>query len=146
MTSCSHPCATPPASHVFLCVSPHVRLPAKGTQRSSDRMSPKGDASSILMGDWNFVMESEDRLCLRTMDFTGRADKIDTRCTSTPRTRATSLHTREFYGKVQNLPHLRQPPRLRPTRQTIQRSYTTTHQAIHSQAHHVCEDFQTNTS
>ena len=28
------------------------------------------------MGDWNFVRETEDRLCLRTMDFTGRADKL----------------------------------------------------------------------
>ena len=26
------------------------------------------------MGDWNFVKEPEDRLCLRTMDFTPRAD------------------------------------------------------------------------
>ena len=32
-------------------------------------------ALNILMGDWDFVMEAEDRLCLRTMHLTGRADK-----------------------------------------------------------------------
>ena len=40
-----------------------------------DCLAPNDTVLSILMGDWNFVMETEDRLCLRTMEFTGRADK-----------------------------------------------------------------------
>ena len=40
-----------------------------------DSLSPNDKVLSILMGDWNFVMETEDRICLRTMDFTGRADR-----------------------------------------------------------------------
>ena len=27
------------------------------------------------MGDWNFVMHNEDRLCMRTMQFTGNTDR-----------------------------------------------------------------------
>ena len=40
-----------------------------------ENISSNDSVLTILMGDWNFVMETEDRLCLRTMDFTGRADR-----------------------------------------------------------------------
>ena len=40
-----------------------------------DNLAPHDQVLSILMGDWNFVMETEDRLCLHTMDYTGRSDK-----------------------------------------------------------------------
>ena len=48
----------------------------------------------------------------------------------TPRTRATSPYTRELHCSVQHRPHLHQSPRFRPTRQTIQCIYTTTHKPI----------------
>ena len=40
-----------------------------------DSISPNDNVLSILMGDWNFVMNNEDRLCLRTMEFTGNSDR-----------------------------------------------------------------------
>ena len=40
-----------------------------------ESMAPNDTARTILMGDRNFGMETEDRLCLRTMEFTGSADK-----------------------------------------------------------------------
>ena len=45
------------------------------TLRLQKEMRPQLKVLSILMGDFNFVMKNEDRLCLRTMEHTGRHDK-----------------------------------------------------------------------
>ena len=40
-----------------------------------DTIADSNEVLSILMGDWNFVMTHEDRLCLSTMQFTGNSDR-----------------------------------------------------------------------
>ena len=40
-----------------------------------ESLAPNNTVLSILMGDWNFVMHDEDRLCMRTMQFTGNTDR-----------------------------------------------------------------------
>ena len=39
-------------------------------RRKSDTVAPKDEALTLLMGDWNFVMRTDDRFCLRTLDST----------------------------------------------------------------------------
>ena len=40
----------------------------------SENLSPKDEALTILMGDWNFVMKTDDRFCIRTLQSTGHTD------------------------------------------------------------------------
>ena len=44
------------------------------TQSLSDHLAPSDAALSVLMGDWNFVMEDDDRFCRHTLQSTNRKD------------------------------------------------------------------------
>ena len=67
------------ALDLYVCYLP------TGTQSDSEKqlilnklretLHPSDAVLTIMMGDWNFVMEPEDRLCLRAMDFIGHADR-----------------------------------------------------------------------
>ena len=67
------------ALDLYVCYLPTGSMNEEQKQQAickiHDSISPNDNVLSILMGDWNFVMNNENRLCLRTMEFTGNSDR-----------------------------------------------------------------------
>jgi len=67
------------ALDIYVCYLPtgseHEDQKQYVIRRLRESLAPNNSVLSILMGDWNFVMQDEDRICLRTMQFTGGSDR-----------------------------------------------------------------------
>ena len=67
------------ALDLYVCYLPTGSMNEEQRQHTinkiRDNIAPNDKVLSILMGDWNFVMNNEDRLCLSTMQFTGNSDR-----------------------------------------------------------------------
>ena len=67
------------ALDIYVCYLPtgseHEDQKQHVIRRLRESLAPNNSVLSILMGDWNFVMQDEDRICLRSMQFTGGSDR-----------------------------------------------------------------------